>query len=53
MKKFEYFICGSAIVTEEYRDALQRLGSEGWELVCIEVMYCQAVFKREIENDDE
>ncbi len=52
MKKFEYFICGSAIVTKEYHDTLQRLGAEGWELVCIEVMNGNAVFKREIENDD-
>ena len=45
MKKFEYYVCGAAIVTEEYRELLQWLGSEGWELVCVEAFYGNAVFK--------
>ena len=53
MKKFEYFVCGAAITTDEYDASLQRLGSEGWELVCIDALYGNAIFKREIEDDDD
>ena len=52
MKKYEYCVCSSEILTKEREGELQRLGMEGWELAGIDSLLGRVVFKREAEKAD-
>ena len=53
MKQFEYLIENVAILHPDNMSVLDDRGADGWELVCVEPLYGHAIFKRELEEDEE